>query len=116
MDALSPESWATLALAGAALINSVAYVLRRRADASASLVQSLLDRVKRLEARVAELEASLRFSEARERALVEENENLRDAISTGRVIPAPLRIARRDDTGRHRTSLTQQLIDEKGQT
>ncbi|MBK8260243.1 MAG: hypothetical protein IPK80_02775 [Nannocystis sp.] len=114
MDTLSAENWSTIALAVAALVNSIAYVLRRRADASAALVRSLLDRVDKLEARIVELEASLRAAERRADALVEENESLRDAISTGRVIPAPIRIARRDDTGRHR-SLTQQLLDEKGQ-
>ena len=120
MPAVSAETVGTVILALAALINSVAYVMRRRADASAQLVQSLLgrvqlqdDRIVRLEARIAELEASLRSSENRERTLVDENEELRDAISTGRVIPAPLRIPRRESTGRH-ASLTQELLAERG--
>jgi hypothetical protein len=119
---LSAESAGTIALALAALVNSVAYVMRRRADASAQLVQSLLgrvqlqdDRIVRLEARIAELEASLRLSEGRERALIDENEELRDAIDSGRVIPGNVRIgaSRRENTGRH-ASLTQELLAERG--
>lgn len=102
-----------VALAIAALINSVAYVLRRRADASASLVQSLLDRVRALEARVAELEAEVRQLKSQRDALIDEAEGLRDAISSSRgVIPAPPRAPRRETTGRHMT-LTQELLAER---
>lgn len=114
---LSAES-AAIVLALAALVNSIAYVMRRRADASAELVHSLLgrvqqqdDRIRRLEARIAELEASLRLSEGRERALIDENESLRDSIDAGRVIPGRIG-ARREDTGRH-ASLTQELLAER---
>ena len=114
---LSAES-AAIVLALAALVNSIAYVMRRRADASAELVHSLLgrvqqqdDRIRRLEARIAALEASLRLSEGRERALIDENESLRDSIDTGRVIQGRIG-ARREDTGRH-ASLTQELLAER---
>lgn len=118
---MSAEAVGTIALAIAALVNSIAYVMRRRADASAQLVHSLLgrvqlqdDRIVRLEARIAELEASLRLSEGRERALLDENESLRDAIDAGRVIPSNVRIgaSRRENTGRH-ASLTQELLAER---
>lgn len=100
-------------LAVAALINAVAYVLRRRADASAALVQSLLDRVRRLEARVAELEAIERQLRSHISALIDEAEGLRDAISSSRgVIPAPPRMPRRDTTGRH-ASLTHEMLTER---
>lgn len=122
MPELSAETVGTVILAIAALINSVAYVMRRRADASAQLVQSLLgrvqlqdDRIVRLEGRIAELEAALRLSEGRERALLDENEELRDSIDTGRVIPGSVRIgaSRRETTGRH-ASLTQEMLAERG--
>lgn len=118
---VSAETVGTVILAIAALVNSLAYVMRRRADASAQLVQSLLgrvqlqdDRIVRLEARIAELEASLRLSEGRERALLDENEGLRDAIDAGRVIPGSVRVgaSRRENTGRH-ASLTQELLAER---
>lgn len=126
---LSAESAGAIVLALAALVNSIAYVMRRRADASAELVHSLLarvqqqddhirtesqrhdDRLRRLESRIAELEASLRASEGRERALIDENESLRDSIDAGRVIPGRIG-ARREDTGRH-ASLTQELLAER---
>jgi len=98
-----------VALAIAALLNAISYALRRKADASAQLVQSLLDRVSKLEARVGVLEASLRAAERRSDALVDENEELRDSISTGRVIPVR---SRRDDTGRH-GALTASMIEEQ---
>jgi len=103
-----------VALAFAALLNAISYALRRKADASAQLVQSLLDRVRHLEARVLTLEASLRASEMRGNALVDENEELRDSIATGRVIPTR---SRRDDTGRHGAapgSLTASIAEEGG--
>ena len=109
---LGADGWSAVALALAALINSIAYVLRRRADASAQLVQSLLARVRDREARVNELEASRRASERRADVLVEENEALRDAIDTGRVIPERVRIVPRDPTGGHKT-LTQELLAER---
>jgi TolA-binding protein len=127
---VSAEAVGAVILALAALVNSIAYVLRRKADASAELVHSLLarvqqqddhirtesqrhdDRLRRLEARIAELEASLRASEGRERALLDENESLRDALDTGRVIPGRIGASRREDTGRH-ASLTQELLAER---
>lgn len=117
-DLLSADGAGAIVLAVAALVNSVAYVMRRRADASAELVHSLLgrvqlqeDRIARLEARIVELEASLRLSEARERALLDENESLRDAIGSVRLIPGNSRIG----ASRRQTSptLTQDLIDER---
>lgn len=98
-----------IALAVAALINSIAYVMRRRADASAALVQSLLDRVQRLEARVRELEAVERQLRSQVAALLDEAEGLRDAISSSRgVIPAPPRLPRREEPA----ALTRQILAE----
>lgn len=121
MSALSPEAVGTIVLAVAALINSMAYVLRRKADASAALVQSLLGRVQQMEThiaerdtRIAQLEAEVRHLRSQVGALVDEAESLRDAISASRgVIPAPPRIHRREITGRHST-LTQELLAERG--
>jgi cell division protein FtsB len=88
-----------VALALAALVNSVAYVLRRRVDVSAALVQELLARVTHLESQARARDAEIRVLHGRINALVDENEMLRDSISLGRVIPER---ARRDDTGKHR--------------
>lgn len=116
---VSAEAVGAVILALAALVNSIAYVMRKKADASTELVHSLLgrvqqqdDRIRRLEARIAELEASLRASEGRERALLDENESLRDSIDTGRVISGRIGASRREDTGRH-ASLTQELLAER---
>lgn len=103
-----------VALAIAALVNSIAYVLRRRVDVSAALVTELLARVTQLEAQARTRDSEIRVLRGQVAALIDENETLRDSISTGRVIPER---ARRDDTGRHGTapgSLTASIAEEGG--
>ena len=103
-----------VALAIAALVNSIAYVLRRKVDVSAALVTELLARVTQLEAQARTRDSEIRVLRGQVAALVDENETLRDSISTGRVIPER---ARRDDTGRHGTapgSLTASIVEEGG--
>jgi hypothetical protein len=84
-----------IVLALAALVNTIAYVLRKRVDISADLVQSMILRVNELEVTVRRQAAEIRMLEGRILALIDENEGLRDSISLGRVLPE--RVARRDD-------------------
>jgi len=102
-----------LVLALAALINSIAYILRRRVDISATLVQSMIVRVNELEHQAKAREAEIRALRKQVDALIDENEQLRDSISAGRIIPER---ARRDTTGRHGTpgSLTASIAEERG--
>jgi cell division protein FtsB len=102
-----------LVLALAALVNSIAYILRRRVDISATLVQSMIVRVNDLELQAKAREAEIRALRKQVEALIDENEQLRDSISTGRVIPVR---ARRDDTGRHGVpgKLTASIAEEGG--
>lgn len=102
-----------LVLACAALINSIAYVLRRRVDVSAQLVQSMIVRVNELELQAKARESEIRVLRGQVAALIDENEKLRDSISTGRIIPVR---SRRDDTGRHGApgSLTASIAEEGG--
>lgn len=103
-----------VALAIAALVNSIAYVLRRRVDVSAALVTELLARVTHLESQARARDSEIRTLRGQVAALIDENESLRDSISTGRVIPER---ARRDDTGRYGAapgSLTASIAEEGG--